>query len=194
MEATLLGSHRFHPSLFFSIKPLKIPGLEKLKASKNVKNGDVEVENKPQWTCGWSQRILPSTLCKTLPYSQDEIDELGDFSAELKLSFFQLGISPQIIASIIMQVLCHVVPSSVRLRKEGLDGHEKIKSYIWWISLGFAIVEAIIVACYSLPYSINAASYRRNLSKVSASAAAGFCRLACPKVEENYRKCAGSAY
>lgn len=31
-------------------------------------------------------------------------DELGDFAAELKLSFFQLGISPQIIASIIMQV------------------------------------------------------------------------------------------
>lgn len=32
-------------------------------------------------------------------------DELGDFAAELKMSFFQLGISPQIIASIIMQVI-----------------------------------------------------------------------------------------
>lgn len=31
-------------------------------------------------------------------------DELGDFGAELKLSFFQLGISPQIVASILMQV------------------------------------------------------------------------------------------
>lgn len=31
-------------------------------------------------------------------------DELGDWSPELKLSFFQLGISPQIAASIIMQV------------------------------------------------------------------------------------------
>ena len=30
----------------------------------------------------------------------------------------------------------------------------------WWLSLGFAIVEAIIVAFYSLPYSIYAASYR----------------------------------
>ncbi|KAG8493558.1 hypothetical protein CXB51_011740 [Gossypium anomalum] len=57
-------------------------------------------------------------------------------------------------------VLCHVVPSLVKLRKEGLDGHEKIKSYIRWISLGFAIVEAVIVACYSLQYSIYAASYR----------------------------------
>lgn len=37
-------------------------------------------------------------------------DELGDFAAELKLSFFQLGISPQIIASIIMQVCCFYFP------------------------------------------------------------------------------------
>lgn len=28
------------------------------------------------------------------------------------------------------QVLCHVLPSLVKLRKEGLDGHEKIKSYM----------------------------------------------------------------
>ncbi|XP_016751715.1 preprotein translocase subunit SCY2, chloroplastic isoform X4 [Gossypium hirsutum] len=68
-------------------------------------------------------------------------DDLGDFFAELKLSFFQLGISPQIIASIIMQV-CN------------------FSLAIWWISLGFAIVEAVIVACYSLQYSIYAASYK----------------------------------
>lgn len=30
-----------------------------------------------------------------------------------------------------VQVLCHVVPSLVKLRKEGLDGHEKIKNYMW---------------------------------------------------------------
>lgn len=29
-----------------------------------------------------------------------------------------------------VQVLCHVIPSLVKLRKEGLDGHEKIKSYM----------------------------------------------------------------
>lgn len=34
-------------------------------------------------------------------------DELGDFAAELKMSLFQLGISPQIGASILMQVLPH---------------------------------------------------------------------------------------
>ncbi|OMP05026.1 SecY/SEC61-alpha family [Corchorus olitorius] len=106
---------------------------------------------------GFDRRLIPQDY---LSFVSGSVDDLGDFTAELKLSFFQLGISPQIIASILMQVLCHVVPSLVKLRKEGLDGHEKIKSYIWWISLGFAILEAIIVACYSLQYSIYAASYR----------------------------------
>lgn len=30
----------------------------------------------------------------------------------------------------------------------------------WWISLGFAITQALILSCYSLPYSIYAASHR----------------------------------
>ncbi|KAL9395853.1 hypothetical protein Peur_010106 [Populus x canadensis] len=105
---------------------------------------------------GFDRRLIPRDYLSFVTGSVDELD----FSTELKLSFFQLGISPQILASILMQVLCHVVPSLVKLRKEGLDGHEKIKSYIWWISLGFAIFEAIIVACYSLPYSVYAASQR----------------------------------
>ncbi|KAB5568384.1 hypothetical protein DKX38_002177 [Salix brachista] len=105
---------------------------------------------------GFDRRLIPRDYLSFVTGSVDELD----FSTELKLSFFQLGISPQILASILMQVLCHVVPSLVKLRKEGLDGHEKIKSYIWWISLGFAIFEAIIVACYSLPYSVFAASLR----------------------------------
>ncbi|XP_028762211.1 preprotein translocase subunit SCY2, chloroplastic [Neltuma alba] len=106
---------------------------------------------------GFDRRLIPQDY---LSFVSGSVDELGDYTSELKLSLFQLGISPQIIASIIMQVLCHVVPSLVKLRKEGLDGHEKIKSYIWWMSLGFAILEALILACYSLPYSIYAASQR----------------------------------
>ncbi|KAK3023109.1 hypothetical protein RJ639_043124, partial [Escallonia herrerae] len=106
---------------------------------------------------GFDRRLIPENY---LSFVSGSVDELGDFAPELKLSLFQLGISPQIAASILMQVLCHVVPSLVKLRKEGLDGHEKIKSYIWWISLGFAILEALILACYSLPYSIYAASQR----------------------------------
>ncbi|KAI4301266.1 hypothetical protein L6164_034560 [Bauhinia variegata] len=106
---------------------------------------------------GFDRRLIPQDY---LSFVTGSVDELGDYTSELKLSLFQLGISPQIMASIIMQVLCHVVPSLVKLRKEGLDGHEKIKRYIWWMSLGFAILEALIVACYSLPYSIYAASHR----------------------------------
>ncbi|KAJ7977417.1 preprotein translocase subunit SCY2, chloroplastic-like [Quillaja saponaria] len=106
---------------------------------------------------GFDRRLIPQDY---LSFASGSVDELGDSGTELKLSLFQLGISPQIIASILMQVFCHLVPSLVKLRKEGLDGHEKIKSYIWWMSLGFAILEALILACYSLPYSIYAASYR----------------------------------
>lgn len=114
---------------------------------------------------GFDRRLVPQDY---LSFVSGSVDELGDFTGELKLSLFQLGISPQIIASIIMQVLCHVVPSLVKLRKEGLDGHEKIKSYIWWMSLGFAILEAVIVACYSLQYSIYAASHRVKHMMVTA--------------------------
>ncbi|KAI3986044.1 hypothetical protein MKX01_039126 [Papaver californicum] len=106
---------------------------------------------------GFDRRLIPENY---LSFVSGSVDELGDLTAELKLSLFQLGVSPQIGASILMQVLCHLVPSLVKLQKEGLDGHEKIKSYIWWMSLGFAIVEAVILACYSLPYSIFAATYR----------------------------------
>ncbi|KAF4357635.1 hypothetical protein F8388_007171 [Cannabis sativa] len=106
---------------------------------------------------GFDRRLIPQDY---LSFASGTADELGDFTGELKLSLFQLGVGPQIIASIIMQVLCHVVPSLVKLRKEGLDAQEKIKSYIWWMSLGFAIVEALIVSCYSLPYSIYVASHR----------------------------------
>ncbi|KAF5462616.1 hypothetical protein F2P56_018606 [Juglans regia] len=106
---------------------------------------------------GFDRRLITRDY---LIFGSGSAKDLGDFTAELKLSLFQLGISPHIVASIIMQVLCHVVPSLVKLRKEGLDGHQKIKSYIWWISLGFAILEAVIISCYSLQYSIYAASQR----------------------------------
>lgn len=106
---------------------------------------------------GFDRRLIPRDY---LSFVSGSSDQLGDYASELKMSLFQLGISPQIMASILMQILCHIVPSLIKLRKEGLDGYEKIKSYIWWISLGFAILEALVVACYSLQYSIYAASQR----------------------------------
>lgn len=76
---------------------------------------------------GFDRRLIPENY---LSFASGSADELGDWSPELKLSFFQLGISPQIAASILMQAFCHIIPSLVKLRKEGLDGHEKIKSYM----------------------------------------------------------------
>lgn len=106
---------------------------------------------------GFDRRLIPADY---LSFVAGSVDELGEFAQELKLSLFQLGLSPQIAASILMQVLIYVVPSLVKLRKEGLDGHEKIKGYMWWISLAFATIEAVTVACFSLTYSIYAASQR----------------------------------
>ncbi|KAI8574546.1 hypothetical protein RHMOL_Rhmol01G0363100 [Rhododendron molle] len=109
---------------------------------------------------GFDRRLIPKDY---LTFVSGSVGELGDFTGELKLSLFQLGISPQIGASILMNVFCYFLPSFVKLRKEGLDANEKIKSYIWWLSLGFAIVGGLSVAYYSLPYSVYAASHRSRI-------------------------------
>nr|AAD24832.1 putative preprotein translocase SECY protein [Arabidopsis thaliana] len=83
---------------------------------------------------GFDRRLIPQDY---LSFVSGSVGECSHFGAEIKLSLFQLGLSPQIIASIIMQVLCHVLPSLVKLRKEGLDGHEKIKSYMCMVAIVF---------------------------------------------------------
>ncbi|XP_024981980.1 preprotein translocase subunit SCY2, chloroplastic isoform X1 [Cynara cardunculus var. scolymus] len=112
---------------------------------------------------GFDRRLVPENY---LSFVSGSVEELGELAPELKLSLFQLGISPQIGASIVMQVLCYVVPSLVKLRKEGLDANEKIKSYIWWMSLGFAILEALIISYFSLSYSIYAANASQRVKHV----------------------------
>lgn len=87
---------------------------------------------------GFDRRLIPQDY---LSFVSGSVDELGDFAGELKLSLFQLGVGPQIMASIIMQVLCHIVPSLVKLRKEGLDAHEKIKSYMCVLFSSQAMVD-----------------------------------------------------
>ncbi|KAL7188851.1 hypothetical protein ACSBR1_038664 [Camellia fascicularis] len=49
---------------------------------------------------GFDRRLIPEDY---LSFVSGSVDELGDFTAELKLSLFQLGISTQIAASILMQ-------------------------------------------------------------------------------------------
>ncbi|KAL8143632.1 hypothetical protein V2J09_016664 [Rumex salicifolius] len=49
---------------------------------------------------GFDRRLIPQNY---LSFVAGSSDELGDCAPELKMSFFQLGISPQIAASILMQ-------------------------------------------------------------------------------------------
>lgn len=107
---------------------------------------------------GFDRRLIPRDYLSFDSASARE--DLINYSPELKMSLFQLGIGPQIAASIIMQMACHLIPSLVKLRKEGSDGYEKIKSYTWWISLGFAILGALMLGCFSLQYSIYEAGHR----------------------------------
>lgn len=59
------------------------------------------------WVCYFKVKVLVELFSKVMDVNVLMLftaDELGDSAAELKMSLFQLGISPQIIASIIMQV------------------------------------------------------------------------------------------
>lgn len=106
---------------------------------------------------GFDRRSMPGDY---LGFVSGAVEELGDAVSELKLSVFQLGISPYILSSIVMQVSCHLVPALVKLRKEGIDGNEKIKKYTWWLAFGVAVVESLGIAIHSIPYSLYAAQNR----------------------------------
>ncbi|CAM6095196.1 unnamed protein product [Calypogeia fissa] len=100
---------------------------------------------------GFDRRFMPGDY---LALVSGAVEELGDLVSELKLAVFQLGISPYIFSSIVMQVATHVVPKLTKLRKEGFDGNEKIKKYTWWLALAIAIVESLVVSFHSSQYSV----------------------------------------
>ncbi|KAL3685740.1 hypothetical protein R1sor_003762 [Riccia sorocarpa] len=104
---------------------------------------------------GFDRRFMPGDY---LALVSGAVEELGDLVSELKLAVFQLGISPYIFSSIIMQVACHLIPSLSKLRKEGLDGNEKIKKYTWWLALFIAVIESLVVSLHSAQYSIYSAT------------------------------------
>ncbi|BBN00232.1 preprotein translocase subunit SecY [Marchantia polymorpha subsp. ruderalis] len=103
---------------------------------------------------GFDRRFMPGDY---LALVSGAVEELGDLVSELKLAVFQLGISPYIFSSIVMQVACHLIPSLSKLRKEGLDGNEKIKKYTWWLALFIAVVESLVVSLHSAQYSLYSA-------------------------------------
>ena len=63
-----------------------------------------------------------------------------------RMSIFALGVMPYISASIIMQLMTHVIPSLEQLRKEGESGRKIITKYTRYGTLLLATVQAVGVA------------------------------------------------
>ncbi|GBG77926.1 hypothetical protein CBR_g25857 [Chara braunii] len=106
---------------------------------------------------GFDRRLMPRDF---LDVVSGVVEEFGDLNSSLVLNIFQLGMSPYIMSSIVMQVLCLVVPYFVRARKEGLDGQDTIKWYTGMIAIGIAVVQSLVVAGMSVQFSLYAQSRR----------------------------------
>ena len=63
-----------------------------------------------------------------------------------RFTVFALGIMPYISASIIMQLMTHVVPSLEALKKEGEAGRRKITQYTRYGTLGLALFQSLGIA------------------------------------------------
>ena len=63
-----------------------------------------------------------------------------------RLTVFALGITPYISASIIIQLMTHVVPSLEALKKEGESGRRKITQYTRYGALLLALFQALAMA------------------------------------------------
>ena len=63
-----------------------------------------------------------------------------------RMSIFALGVMPYISASIIMQLMTHVIPQLEQLRKEGESGRRVITKYTRYGTLVLATVQAVGIA------------------------------------------------
>ena len=63
-----------------------------------------------------------------------------------RFTVFALGIMPYISASIIMQMLGHVLPSFEQMKKEGEAGRRKITQYTRYGTLGLALFQSLGIA------------------------------------------------
>ena len=63
-----------------------------------------------------------------------------------RMSLFALGVMPYISASIIMQLMTHVIPSLEQLRKEGESGRKTITKYTRYGTLILASIQAVGIA------------------------------------------------
>ncbi|MGF1529642.1 MAG: preprotein translocase subunit SecY [Candidatus Competibacterales bacterium] len=75
-----------------------------------------------------------------------------------RLSLFALGIMPYISASIIIQLMSHVVPQLEQLRKEGQSGRRKITQYTRYLTVILATFQSIGVSIALQSQVVNGAS------------------------------------
>ncbi|KAI5061015.1 hypothetical protein GOP47_0023520 [Adiantum capillus-veneris] len=115
---------------------------------------------------GYDRRFMPGDY---LSYPSGAGEGVADLGSEMRLSLFQLGIGPYMGASIIMQVLCYIVPQLIRLRKEGSEGIKRIKQYTERLAFAIAVVQAFIISMQSMPYSVYTAESRLKYLVTSVS-------------------------
>jgi preprotein translocase subunit SecY len=93
--------------------------------------------------------IDPDQLAQLFKSQQGSI--LGLFNmfsggALSRFTVFALGIMPYISASIIMQLMTHVVPSLEALKKEGQSGQRVITQYTRYGTLGLGLFQSLAIA------------------------------------------------
>src|ERR1700731_2141414 len=60
-----------------------------------------------------------------------------------RVSLFALGIAPYITASIVIQLLGAVMPSMIKLRREGEVGEARLVQYVRYLTVALAAVQSI---------------------------------------------------
>ena len=76
-----------------------------------------------------------------------------------RLSIFAMTISPYITASIVLNLLQTVIPSLEKLAKEGETGRQKLGKYTKYLTIAFALVEAIGLYLNYKAYLLPSMSY-----------------------------------
>eukprot|EP00249_Psilotum_nudum_P008802 c21515_g1_i2 orf=527-2287(-) len=133
---------------------------------------------------GFDRRFMSGDYLAYVSGTLDEVDP----GYELRMSLFQLGIGPYIGASIIMQVLCYIVPHLVRLRKEGSEGVKQIKKYTEQLAFALAVIQSFILAFQSLAYSVYATKNKFGHMAVTTtllSAGAVLINWICNKISDS---------
>ncbi|GAQ84751.1 SecY protein transport family protein [Klebsormidium nitens] len=82
------------------------------------------------------------------------LSPLGDLSAEVPWNIFQLGVGPEISASIVISFLSNVIPYLKTLKEEGPDGNEALKQEMKRCADIIAVLQASFVAFTSRAHAI----------------------------------------